>query len=130
MRLWPYACQHWCFSENTRAIEGDCSYRRRFGRWSKAKQIPFGALVDFLPPEQLRKTLPKMGTATTPGVFLGWKLHPGGKWSGDYLCSPLCDWDNAKTHGKKVRVIRTKIVDFDPNLPVEFPMGAIQDQVD
>ena len=52
VRLWPYACQHWCFSENTRAIEGDCSYRRRFGRWSKAKQIPFGALVDFLPPER------------------------------------------------------------------------------
>ena len=71
-----------------------------------------------------------MGTTTTPGIFLGWKLHPGGKWSGDDLCSPLCDWDGAKTHGKKVRVIRTKVVDFDPNLPVEFPLRAIQDQVD
>ena len=102
MKFWPYAVKHWCFAENTHVYDGDCAYRKRFGVWTKAQRIPFGALVDFRPPKKLLKQLPKFGSTGLPGIFLGYRTQPGGKWIGDYLVSPMCDWDMTKSTDKHV----------------------------
>ena len=49
-----------------------------------------------------------MGAKTIPGVFLGYHIHPGGLWSGDYLVADLApfktDCDVAKSKGTIHRV--------------------------
>ena len=92
--------------------DGESTYFRRHRRWCKAFPIPFGALVDFRPPKPLLKKLPKMGPTGIPGIMLGYHVQPGGKWSGDYLVSPLCDWDTTKTTGRNVRCFRIKEIVF------------------
>ena len=47
------------------------------------ERIPFGALVDFMPQPDMK--LEAMGAKTTPGVFVGCHVGPGGRWSGDCL---------------------------------------------
>ena len=89
--------KHWCFAENMREYDGDCAYRKIFGVWTKAKQIPFGALIDFKPPKSLAEKLPKMGPNGIPGIMMGYRTHPGGKWTGDYKIIPMCDFDADKT---------------------------------
>ena len=36
VKLWPYAVKHWWFAENMHVYDGDCTYRKRFGVWTKA----------------------------------------------------------------------------------------------
>ena len=110
IKLWPYAVKHWCFAENLHVYDGDCAYRKRFGTWCKAKEIPFGALIDFKPPKSLEKKLPKMGPRGIPGILVGYRTHPGGKWAGDYKIIPECDFDFTKTTSKKLRCFSIKEV--------------------
>ena len=71
-------------STNIAIADGDSSYSRRHksGRF-KGESIPFGALVDFMP--QIDTKVESMGAKTIPGVFIGYRAHAGGIWSGDYL---------------------------------------------
>ena len=50
----------------------------------KVTLIPFGALVDFRPPANTFKGLPKFASRAMPGIFLGYRLQPGGIWKGEY----------------------------------------------
>ena len=72
------------FSNNIAIVDGDSCYNRRhrLGRF-KGQQIPFGALVDFMPQNDVK--VESMGPKTIPGVFIGYHVHAGGLWSGDYL---------------------------------------------
>ena len=55
-------------------------------------------------------------------------MHSRGVWSGDYLVSPLTDWDSKKTTSKKVRCFRLKEVIFDSDpAKITFPMRAALD---
>ena len=65
-------------------------------------RVPFGALVDCLPSKYLRKKCPKFGPSAIPGLFVGWHMHAGGKWSGDILVVPLQD---LKGVGRKLGLI-------------------------
>ena len=103
VKLWPFAVKHWCFAENMHIYDGDCAYRKRFGCWTKALPIPFGALFDFLPPKSLLKKLPKFDGPSIPGIMVGYRTHPGGKWTGDYKIIPMMDFDAMKTTGRTVR---------------------------
>ena len=78
VKMWPYVVKHWCFAETLHIYEGDFAYRKRFGVWCKAKEIPFGALIDFRPPKSLEKKLPKMGPRGIPGIHVGYRMQPGG----------------------------------------------------
>ena len=51
----------------------------------------------------------------------------GGRWSGEYLVSPLIDWDLSKSGKKKVRVMSVKEIFYDPN-ELTFPMREVQDR--
>ena len=82
-RWWEFAGPHYAFARNIHLVVGDSSHMKRHGEHCKANQIPFGALVDFMP----RKTeVPQAFDAKTrSGLMVGYEVHPGGKWSGDYL---------------------------------------------
>ena len=40
--------------------------------------IPFGALIDYMGPNADVRELPKGAPRGSPGIFLGWKIQPGG----------------------------------------------------
>ena len=79
-----------------------------FGEFSKHKDIPFGALVNFLPPKSLAERLPKFDTNGIPAIMMGYRTHPGGKWTGDYKVICLADFDEAKTTGRTLRCYSVK----------------------
>ena len=65
-------------------IDGDSCYnrRRRKGHF-KGLNIPFGALVDFMPHSDIK--IESFGGKTIQGIFLGYHIQPGGLWDGDYI---------------------------------------------
>ncbi len=84
----PGAGEHFCFSENIAIVNGDSCYncRRQTGHF-EGDSFPVGALVDFMPQNDMK--LESMRAKTIPGVFVGYYIHPGGLWSGDYL---VAEW--------------------------------------
>ena len=70
-----------------------------YSKWADsefaAKIIPFGALVEFLPPESRQKEQPdKWSSPSTPGIFLGYELGERGKWNNIYSVLALKDFAN------------------------------------
>ena len=94
VRTWPLAGDYFCNASNFTPHNGVSAWENKNKRGPfPGKLIPYGARIDFLPPEPIRKLLPKFGTRGVPGVFLGWHMHPGGKWSRDYKVAALADLD-------------------------------------
>ena len=49
-------------------------------------KLPFGCGVHYKPSAKREADeINKFGDRTRPGIFMGYHLHSGGKWSGDYL---------------------------------------------
>ena len=67
-----------------------------------------------------------MAPRSIPGLFMGFHMQPGGWWSGDYIVSPLKDWDASKTTGKKARMDRVKEIVIEPG-KIRFPLKAAAD---
>ena len=44
----------------------------------------------------MAKRLPKFGPNAVPGIFLGWNIHPGGRWKGEYNNEP----EHLRGHGQ------------------------------
>ena len=83
---WPDACTHFCAASNLAINNGDSSYNRRHkDGHCAAMKIPFGALVTYLPTEDSSRKPKAFAPKTRDGLFLGYHMHPGGKWSGDYV---------------------------------------------
>ena len=107
-----------CISSNVAIIDGDSAYNKRHkqGRF-KGQSFPFGALFDFAPQPDTK--IEAMGAKTLPGIFMGYHIHPGGLWSGDYLVAELQPFRrNHDVPRSKVKVHRTKEV--VPNLSGKF----------
>ena len=63
-----------------------------------------------------------------PGVFLGWKLAPGGKWTKRYLCTPLKDFVGMDLRvGGHISVQEAFEVNFDID-DFRFPLKACYDK--
>ena len=54
--------------------------------------IPFGCLIDFKPQKEDAKQIAKGDPDTVPGVFLGYKLLPGGLWQGEFRVAALTEF--------------------------------------
>ena len=57
----------------------------------------------------------------------------GGRWSGDYLVSPLADWEDQgqkfKDRRHKIRIFRVKEIVFDPDPEkITFPLREAMDK--
>ncbi len=64
--------------------DGMTPWQRRHGEHFPALLIPLGALVDFLPTPKKDGSVydDKQDARMKPGLFAGWKLAPGGRWTG------------------------------------------------
>jgi hypothetical protein len=93
-------------------------------------QIPFGAMVYFIPTADELKAMPKFGLRTLPGVFLGNYLQPGGRWDGEYLCISLEDLKDLdlskKTRWRDIRIHRTQ--ECEVSGEVEFPLKGVYEK--
>ena len=92
-------------SMNIAVIDGCSAYNKRHGVEFDGVSKPYGCLVDFRPPKVVLKKAAKFGATSTPGVFIGYTQHVGGKWAHDYLACPLEDFqiDNA-SHTCRIRI--------------------------
>jgi hypothetical protein len=104
-------------------IDGDSCYNRRHKQGHfKGQQIPFGALVDFMPQPDTK--VESIGSKTFPGVFIGYHIHPGGLWSNDYLVAELSSFkENFNVAWSKVKVHRIREVVANLNGKFYFPVA-------
>ena len=92
---WPYATRAFVFLHNVMPLPVKYApHFNRFGEHYQGQLIPFGAAVDFKPhPEAGGNRLDKYAPRSVPGVFLGYEVAPGCKWTGNYLCVELQGFD-------------------------------------
>jgi hypothetical protein len=81
LEWWIYAVRHFSWSYNIVERNGNCPYRRRFGKDFAGPIIPFGARVNFLPDGPLNERRSKWATRTMIGVFLCYEVGSQGDWS-------------------------------------------------
>eukprot|EP00972_Heterocapsa_arctica_P051726 7609577-Heterocapsa_arctica.AAC.1 len=61
--------------------------------------------------------------------MLGYHVGLGGKWHGDYLVSPLQDFQSTNMGGN-LRIFRVKEVVVDTTNPVQFPLSPVKDALE
>ena len=122
---------HHCMASSFQVINGDSTYNKRHAKGHcKAKMIPYGARVDFLPPPNLKDRLPLFGPSAVPGVFMGWHMHPGGHWSRDYFVGYLPDLESINDgKSKRLHVYRVRDIVFDNKATVAFPLKEAKDRI-
>ena len=101
-------------------MNGKTSHEHRFGYKFKGLIIPFGAAVSYKPHGEDADALHKFGPRTRTGIFIGYYLHHGGKWSGDYLLYDLEKLTKA-TDFHHVHLVRVKEM-IKPK-SIEFPLA-------
>ena len=72
-------------------------YEKRFQEGPfPGHRIPFFARVRFIPNRKVAKSSETHRAAPNMiwGVFFGWNLAPGGKWTGRYHCAALTEFIN------------------------------------
>ena len=87
---WEPASTCWSFQTNITARarwpgeKKASAYERRHSERCRAELIPFGAMVEFMKtPFPQNKPAPFSEKATV-GLMVGYEVHPGGRWAGDY----------------------------------------------
>ena len=64
---------------------------KRHGRDFPGKRLPFGCGA-FFKPAVTKYHLDKANTRGVFGIFLGYRLAPGGRWNGEYRVADLSDF--------------------------------------
>ena len=99
------------------------------GKDFNAQIIPFGTLVEYLPPESPGKETPeKWASSSTPGIFVGYELGELGSWDHIYLVLSLKDLATVNlssdvyasniTLGKPNRVYSIRVANADWPFPL------------
>ena len=90
--------QAWCCGRNfatvpchgtaisDEAFLDQTSHEVHFGDSFKCKLVPFGSRIfwKYLNPDMVKEAA-KFDATTRDGIFMGYHLHAGCRWSGDYL---------------------------------------------
>ena len=87
---WSYAAPCYMHLDNClpHPTTGQSAWYRRYGEEFTGQLIPFGAAVIFKPSPTKYKTDKPLPTGMY-GIFLGYRLAPGGTWDGEYLVEDL-----------------------------------------
>ena len=101
--FWCRAAAHYCLMINCDNTRGESSYYKTHDIDFDGLCIPFGARVAFLPTETHGDTTSTWDTSGNIGVFAGYDLSTGYRWSGRYLVWDLADFIN-------VPLLTTKVV--------------------
>ena len=92
---WPYSAPYCAHIHNiTRddeQSEGSSPWYRKYDEHFQGKLFPFGCGVFFLPAAS-RYVNSKAGPNMSYGIFLGYRLAPGGRWTGQYVVADIEDF--------------------------------------
>ena len=84
--FWVFAAETYGFLKNiTDGADGESAWEKTHGSKFKGLRIPFGSKVYFLPSPTKNTDMAKMEPNAQMGIFAGYALAPGCKWTGDYL---------------------------------------------
>ena len=86
--------------------------------------LPFACEVGYLPSTHIRKAAHKFAPKSRKGIFLGWHMLLGGKWSGDYIIAELADFE-AGIRNVRVCQVNELIQPID----ISFPLAGIAKHV-
>ena len=130
MSFWSLAARTFCFNLNASEDKtGESPWKKRFGCETEAKLIPFGAFVDF----KLAGTAdpPKLASKLQPGVFMGYRVHDGYKWNGEYKAIELADFASLPLHYNTSHLTfascQIHVVQRLERCPVSFPLSKYYD---
>ena len=98
---WPQASRYWCFMQNVIATGGDKSpWELRFGSKFDGPLIPFGCLVDYWNgPRKKNKEGRRFDPTSSPGLFLGYAIHPEFMWRKEFMVVPTEDLIENESNG-------------------------------
>ena len=118
---WPEASECYCFLHNVADTLRDekTPHELRHGHNFLGMKIPFGSLISFKPSGPSAKKIPKFAPRTVEGLFMGYHLHAGGKWSGDYYVISRTSYEE-KDAERDIYLKRVKEV--FPSAPLKFPI--------
>ena len=112
VRWWSKAIKYNALMHNVqrKGHRGQTAWELRFGTPFPAACIPLGCLVHYLPtnPKDKNTGVHKFEPSARQGVFLGYHMHAGSRWSKDFL---VLDLINIRT-GKRIHVYRTTRVEI------------------
>ena len=116
--FWPYAARHFCFALTTRTVNDTTSYYRQHGAHFAGMSIPFGCRVFFKSSPISARQPSKFEGDAAAGVFLGYVLDPGGKWSGEYYVVDLSAFAGKPLHratpAAKLKVHVQRVRELNP----------------
>ena len=104
------------------------AYERQQGEMFPGLVIPFGCRVYFKPSPISTKQPSKFDSDACAGVFMGYVLDPGGKWSGEYYVAMLSAFAGKPLHRHtpaakiRVHVQRVREVNHVRREDVYFPL--------
>ena len=105
--------QCYCFLRSVTDIiavsGGKTSYELRYNTPFKGPRIPFGASLDYKPPNK-----DGHGSHHLPGFFVGYDTHAGGRWNGDLLVVDKRELMERST-ARKVHIRRFKEKEVFPH---------------
>ena len=114
--------------------DGQSSWGLTHGSEFSGQAFPLGCLVNFKP-SPTRDSTPKYGAEGHLGVFAGYVLTPGYKWSGDYLVWELTAFRGADLRDSATRLHQrmadphvTKVIELAEN-KVMFPIKAHYERI-
>ena len=87
---WPYAARCVCLAATTREYDSGPAWVNATNKNRPlGLRVPFGSLIHFLPPTPYLQGQPKFSSRAIPGLFLGYHLHPGAIFKGEYYVVSL-----------------------------------------
>ncbi len=110
-KYWKFALQCFCLLydfAHKDAKKGTNPHVERHGKAFGGKLLPFGCHVRYLPnsSRELKKR-DKLDASLRDGIFLGYRMHTGGRWTGQYY---VVDYDRLlETADSKICAIPTSV---------------------
>ena len=123
---WPHAARHWCLMQNILATGGKTSpWELRFGEKFDGPMIPFGCLVDYWNgPRKKNKDNLRFDPTSSPGIFLGYAIHPEFSWRNEFMIVPSKDLIENEANGTSSVLRVMKIIKPDET---HFPLQGRSD---
>ena len=129
--FWVFAAETYGFLKNiTEDSYGISPWEQTHGSKFGGLRIPFGSKVYFMPSPTKGVNMAKMEPCAQIGIFAGYAMAHGYKWTGDYLVWLLDDFAELSLHRnavirspKLVRPHRIRNVEI-PVGPISFPLKA------
>ena len=92
----------------------------------KGRLVPFGAMVQYKPSAKREVgAIKKFDSRMVPGIFIGYHLHAGGRWSGDYLVLDAEAY-RKRMEGANIPIHRIKEIHLGDSMRFPVKDGTIE----